>query len=291
MRGGVTVRERLRRLDAKALAVPLHRAVLHPLRRSSARSRSGTRRGSRSRTATCSRRSTQFVGLAQLRRRCSTTRTSGTRSRTRSGSGCSRPSRSSCSRSVIAHVLNTSCAARTFFRMSHPAAAGDLARRGRADLHAALRLPLRPRQLRPRPGRHRQHRLGGGAVLVLVRAVGDGDVALDRLQRAHLPRGDAGDPEELYEAAAIDGARRWRQFIHVTIPMLRPTIIFTVIISTIGGLQLFTEPYLFQPIKRRAPAAPTGSTRRSRCTCTRSFGGSAVQVRLRGGDRVDACSC
>jgi cellobiose transport system permease protein len=54
-------------------------------------------------------------------------------------------------------------------------------------------------------------------------------------------------PEELYEAAAVDGARRFRQFVHVTVPMLRPTIIFTVIISTIGGLQLFTEPYLFQP--------------------------------------------
>jgi cellobiose transport system permease protein len=59
-------------------------------------------------------------------------------------------------------------------------------------------------------------------------------------------------PDELYEAAAIDGARSWRQFIHVTVPMIRPTIIFTVIVSTIGGLQLFTEPYLFQPIKRGA---------------------------------------
>jgi cellobiose transport system permease protein len=54
-------------------------------------------------------------------------------------------------------------------------------------------------------------------------------------------------PEDLYEAAAVDGARRFRQFIHVTVPMLRPTILFTVIISTIGGLQLFTEAYLFQP--------------------------------------------
>jgi cellobiose transport system permease protein len=54
-------------------------------------------------------------------------------------------------------------------------------------------------------------------------------------------------PEELYEAAAVDGAKGFRQFIHVTVPMLRPTILFTVIISTIGGLQLFTEPYLFQP--------------------------------------------
>jgi cellobiose transport system permease protein len=55
-------------------------------------------------------------------------------------------------------------------------------------------------------------------------------------------------PDELYEAAAIDGARPFRQFLHVTVPMLRPTIIFTVIISTIGGLQLFTEPYLFEPL-------------------------------------------
>jgi cellobiose transport system permease protein len=54
-------------------------------------------------------------------------------------------------------------------------------------------------------------------------------------------------PDELYEASAIDGAHRWRQFWHVTVPSIRPTIIFTVIVSTIGGLQLFTEPYLFEP--------------------------------------------
>jgi cellobiose transport system permease protein len=65
-------------------------------------------------------------------------------------------------------------------------------------------------------------------------------------------------PEELYEAAAVDGARRWRQFIHVTVPMLRPTIIFTVIVSTIGGLQLFTEAYLFQP----RPGIATGGSGR-----------------------------
>ena len=65
-------------------------------------------------------------------------------------------------------------------------------------------------------------------------------------------------PDELYEASAVDGAGSWRQFIHVTIPMLRPTIIFTVIISTIGGLQLFTEPFLFQPVRA---AAPGGSAR------------------------------
>ncbi|MEO1063675.1 MAG: sugar ABC transporter permease [Actinomycetota bacterium] len=52
-------------------------------------------------------------------------------------------------------------------------------------------------------------------------------------------------PRELYEAAMIDGASRWRQFVHVTVPQLRPTIIFTVIISTIGGMQIFAEPLVF----------------------------------------------
>jgi cellobiose transport system permease protein len=52
-------------------------------------------------------------------------------------------------------------------------------------------------------------------------------------------------PRELYEAAEIDGAGTWRQFWSITVPSLRPTIVFTVVVSTIGSLQLFGEPYLF----------------------------------------------
>jgi cellobiose transport system permease protein len=52
-------------------------------------------------------------------------------------------------------------------------------------------------------------------------------------------------PRDLHESAALDGASAWRQFWNITVPMLRPTILFTVIISTIGGFQLFTEPLLF----------------------------------------------
>ncbi|MEU4114200.1 sugar ABC transporter permease [Kitasatospora sp. NPDC028055] len=52
-------------------------------------------------------------------------------------------------------------------------------------------------------------------------------------------------PRDLYEAAAIDGASRWQQFRNVTIPQLRPTILFTVVVSFIGATQLFGEPYLF----------------------------------------------
>ncbi|WP_218121305.1 carbohydrate ABC transporter permease [Actinomyces ruminicola] len=52
-------------------------------------------------------------------------------------------------------------------------------------------------------------------------------------------------PRELYEAATVDGAGRMRQFWSVTIPQLRSTIMFVVINSTIGGLQIFDEPRMF----------------------------------------------
>lgn len=52
-------------------------------------------------------------------------------------------------------------------------------------------------------------------------------------------------PKDLYEAASIDGASYWRQFRSITIPLIRPALIFTVVLATIGQLQLFTEPLLF----------------------------------------------
>lgn len=54
-------------------------------------------------------------------------------------------------------------------------------------------------------------------------------------------------PREMYEAASVDGANGWQQFTRLTIPSLRPIIIFTVVMSTIGGLQIFTEPLLVAP--------------------------------------------
>jgi multiple sugar transport system permease protein len=50
-----------------------------------------------------------------------------------------------------------------------------------------------------------------------------------------------GVPQELYEAAAIDGAGRWRRFRHVTVPMLTPTIFFNLVLGVIGSLQVFTS--------------------------------------------------
>jgi len=51
-------------------------------------------------------------------------------------------------------------------------------------------------------------------------------------------------PESLYEAARIDGAGVWRQFRSITLPMLRPTTLFVSLITMIGYLQLFAEPYV-----------------------------------------------
>jgi cellobiose transport system permease protein len=52
-------------------------------------------------------------------------------------------------------------------------------------------------------------------------------------------------PAELYEAAEMDGASKISQFFNITIPQIRPTIFFTVVTSTIGGLQIFAEPMQF----------------------------------------------
>ncbi|MEU0795130.1 sugar ABC transporter permease [Amycolatopsis sp. NPDC005961] len=52
-------------------------------------------------------------------------------------------------------------------------------------------------------------------------------------------------PGDLYEAAALDGASRWRTFWSITVPGIRPALAFTAIAGTVNGLQLFAEPQLF----------------------------------------------
>lgn len=51
-------------------------------------------------------------------------------------------------------------------------------------------------------------------------------------------------PEELYEAAKIDGANIWHRFRHISLPHLKPFIVFAATLTVIGGLQLFEEPYI-----------------------------------------------
>ncbi|MGP5650004.1 carbohydrate ABC transporter permease, partial [Glutamicibacter arilaitensis] len=69
-------------------------------------------------------------------------------------------------------------------------------------------------------------------------------------------------PRELHESAAIDGAGVIRRFFSITLPSIRPTMIFVIITATIGGLQIFTEPKLFNP----SSSVPGGPDRQYQTT-------------------------
>ncbi len=51
-------------------------------------------------------------------------------------------------------------------------------------------------------------------------------------------------PEELYEAASLDGAGAWHRFRHITLPMLGPTFVFVGVVTMIASFQIFSEPYV-----------------------------------------------
>lgn len=53
-----------------------------------------------------------------------------------------------------------------------------------------------------------------------------------------------GVPRDLYEAAELDGASRWRRFINITVPMIGPALLFVTVISVIGSFQVFDQVYL-----------------------------------------------
>lgn len=61
-------------------------------------------------------------------------------------------------------------------------------------------------------------------------------------------------PAHLYEAAELDGASGWQKFRRITIPLLNPTIMLVLVLSTIGGFSLFIEPYVM------TGGGPAGST-------------------------------
>jgi multiple sugar transport system permease protein len=63
-------------------------------------------------------------------------------------------------------------------------------------------------------------------------------------------------PTDLYEAAAVDGAGRWRQFWNITLPMLSPVIFFNLVLETIHGFQGFTSAFVISGGK----GGPTDST-------------------------------
>lgn len=53
-----------------------------------------------------------------------------------------------------------------------------------------------------------------------------------------------GIPRELYEAAEVDGANRWHRFRYITVPMLRPILLFGAVYTGIGYVQFFEEPFV-----------------------------------------------
>ena len=112
-------------------------------------------------------------------------------------------------------------------------------------------------------------------------------------------------PGTLYEAASIDGAGRWAAFRHVTLPLLRPTTLFIVVITTIGYLQLFEEPFVMTdggPLDRTLSismymyraglhSSSTRATRpRSRGSCSCSSRSSRSSSSASCGRRRDGCA-
>lgn len=65
-------------------------------------------------------------------------------------------------------------------------------------------------------------------------------------------------PKSIYEAAEIDGATPWKRFWHITLPQLRPIILFITLMSTIGSLQSFTEAQVLTSSKTSGAAAAGG---------------------------------
>lgn len=74
------------------------------------------------------------------------------------------------------------------------------------------------------------------------------------LQMIILLAGLQAIPKDLYEAASVDGAGPWQQFWYVTVPALRPTLLFSLVVASIGLMQVFDEPYVM------TQGGPLGST-------------------------------
>ncbi|MDE6847670.1 MAG: sugar ABC transporter permease [Lachnospiraceae bacterium] len=74
-----------------------------------------------------------------------------------------------------------------------------------------------------------------------------------------LMAGVQGIPKDYFEAAAIDGAGRWKVFGKITLPLLRPIMLYVFVTSLIGGLQLFDLPFLMNGAAPGTAGEPSGS--------------------------------
>jgi cellobiose transport system permease protein len=146
---------------------------------------------------------------------------------------------------AIAALLDQNLRAATFWRMGvlvpyivAPVAVSMIFGRMFADQHGLINNTLTSIGLSP-VGWHSETIPSHLAIATMVNFRWTGYNALILLA------GMQAIPRDYYEAAMIDGAGPIRQFFSITIPSLRPTLIFVIITSTIGGLQIFDEPRMY----------------------------------------------
>ncbi|NEG69881.1 carbohydrate ABC transporter permease [Bifidobacterium choloepi] len=145
----------------------------------------------------------------------------------------------------LAWVLNANLKARTFWRMGvllpyvvAPSAAGIIFSQIFSDKMGVINVALSAIGLQPIMW-HASAFWSHVAIATIVNFRWTGYNSLILLAAMQAI------PDDVMEAAVVDGAGKWRTFWSVTLPMLRPTLIFVIITSTIGGLQIFDEPQMF----------------------------------------------
>ncbi|MFC8731715.1 carbohydrate ABC transporter permease [Luteimicrobium sp. NPDC057192] len=155
---------------------------------------------------------------------------------------------------VLAAILNQNIRAKTFWRMGvlipyvvAPVAVGLIFGQLFADQYGVINTALHAIGL-PKIGWHSNTFASWTAIATMVnfRWIGYNTLIFLAAMQAV--------PTDLYEAAVIDGAGRMRQFFSITLPQIRATIIFVVITSTIGGLQIFDEPRTFDTYGTGGPS-------------------------------------
>lgn len=93
-----------------------------------------------------------------------------------------------------------------------------------------------------------------------------------------LMAGVQGIPKDYYEAAAIDGAGRWKVFFKITLPLLKPILLYVFITSLIGGLQLFDLPFLINGTAGASTAGDPAGTLQTAVMYLYKFGFETHQV-------------
>lgn len=93
-----------------------------------------------------------------------------------------------------------------------------------------------------------------------------------------LMAGVQGIPKDYFEAAAIDGAGRWKVFFKITLPLLKPILLYVFITSLIGGLQLFDLPFLINGVAGASTAGDPGGSLQTAVMYLYKFGFETGQV-------------